>query len=256
MGSPGFEFSVEDRKHYEHNAKLDISRVDQAYGHNLINEIKNQTGRQKVVVFQPLGSGAGVNGNFLLDTSGRSFELKDIVHITKELTKHYVVVLMTNINIPVNENMGAVVPNANLLEWMGIINAADYFLGCDSMGQHYAHALGKPATVVIGSTFPENISYPDSKNFTVIDNGKDARRYIPMRITQDFVGDRNNQDAMVLTDKTVEQVIKSVTDKLGKTKQTKEPIKTVELPHVHGPDCKHAGEPLTTPPFAKKLANI
>jgi hypothetical protein len=236
--------------------KLDISRVDQAYGYNLINEIKNQTGRQKVVVFQPLGSGAAVNGNFLLDTSGRSFELKDIVHITKELTKHYVVVLMTNINIPVNENMGAVVPNANLLEWMGIINAADYFLGCDSMGQHYAHALGKPATVVIGSTFPENISYPDSKNFTVIDNGKDARRYIPMRITQDFVGDRNNQDAMVLTDKTVEQVIKSVTDKLGKTKQTKEPIKPVELPHVHGPDCKHAGEPLTTPPFAKKLANV
>jgi hypothetical protein len=236
--------------------KLDISRVDQAYGHNLINEIKNQTGRQKVVVFQPLGSGAAVNGNFLLDTSGRSFELKDIVHITKELTKHYVVVLMTNINIPVNENMGAVVPNANLLEWMGIINAADYFVGCDSMGQHYAHVLGKPATVVIGSTFPENISYVDSKNFTIIDNGKDARRYIPMRITQDFVGDRNNQDAMVLTDKTVEQVIKSVTDKLGKTKQTKEPIKPVELPHVHGPDCKHAGEPLTTPPFAKKLANV
>ena len=168
---------------------LEVSRLDQAYGYNFINQVKSQTGKEKVVIFQPLGSGANINGDFLLDQSGRSFELNDIVKITKELVKDYAVVLMTNIDIPVQENIGAIIPNgANLLEWMGIINAADYFLGCDSMGQHYANALNKPATVVIGSTFPENISYPDNKNFTLIDNGKDIRKYIPMRITQDFTG--------------------------------------------------------------------
>lgn len=233
---------------------LDISRVDQAYGYNLIDEVKRQSGKQKVVVFQPLGSGAALNGNFLLDTSGRSFELKDIVNITKELSKDYAVVLMTNISIPVSEVMNAVIPNANLLEWMGIINAADYFIGCDSMGQHYAHALGKPATVVIGSTFPENISYPDTKNFTVIDNGKEVRRYIPMRITQDFVGDRNNQDAMVLTEKTFDSIIKSVTNKLGKSKQVRDITKTAEPVHIHDANCKHAEQPIasTIPPFSKK----
>jgi ADP-heptose:LPS heptosyltransferase len=76
---------------------------------------------------------------------------------------------------------------------MGIVKASDYFLGCDSMGQHYAHALGKPATVIIGSTFPQNISYTNTKNFTIIDNGKDKGRiYNPFRITMDFDSERDN----------------------------------------------------------------
>ena len=78
--------------------------------------------------------------------------------------------MMTKVNIPAQEAIGAAVPQANLLQWMGIIKSCDYFLGCDSMGQHYAHALNKPATVIIGSTFPENISYTNTKNFTIIDN--------------------------------------------------------------------------------------
>lgn len=201
---------------------LEISKNDQAYGYNLISQVKEQTKKDKVVVFQPLGSGARRDGMFLMDESGRSFDLKDIVSITKELNKHYAVILMTNIQIPVNENMGAAVPDANLLQWMGIINAADYFLGCDSMGQHYAHALGKPATVVIGSTFPENISYPDNKDFTIIDNGADKRVYNPFRVTQDFTAERNNEDLMVMDNKKVDSIVKSVTDRLGKTSQKSE----------------------------------
>ena len=91
------------------------------------------------------------------------------------------------------------------------------------MGQHYAHALGKPATVVIGSTFPTNISYPGNKDFTIIDNGKElGREYNPFRITQDWDVNRSNEDMMVMTDKRVKEIIKSVTNKLGLTKQPKE----------------------------------
>lgn len=224
--------------------KLEISRTDQAYGYNLIQQVKAQTGKDKVVVFQPLGSGAEMNGNFLLDNSGRSFELKDIVNITKELTKKYAVIMMTNVDIPAKENMGAIVPSGtNLLEWMGVINAADYFLGCDSMGQHYANALGKPATVVIGATFPENISYPDNKDFTLIDNGKDVRKFIPMRITHDFTGERVNEDAMVLTEDTVNNIIKSVVNKLGKPKSKVADVKS------YTPTDKGLKE---APPFTKK----
>ena len=42
---------------------------------------------------------------------------------------------------------------ANLRQWAGIIANADYFLGCDSVGQHLVHAMDKKGTVVIGSTF-------------------------------------------------------------------------------------------------------
>ena len=141
--------------------------------------------------------------------------------VVEELSKNYAVILMTNIEIPTDKKMGAIIPNgANLLQWMGIINAADYFLGCDSMGQHYAHALGKPATVVIGATYPENISYPKNADFTIIDVGKEKRQYMPFRVTTDFALERDSEDLMIFEDNVFKQIIKSVTDKLGVEKKT------------------------------------
>lgn len=195
---------------------LDLGKSDQVYGYNLVNQVKQQLKKEKIIVFQPFGSGAKMEGNFIWDTSGRSFELKDIFRTIEELSKDYAIILMTQIQIPSDQPMGAAIPdNATLLQWMGIVNAADYFLGCDSMGQHYAHALGKPATVVIGSTFPENISYPNNKDFTIIDNAKETRTYQPFRITGDPVSERDNEDNMILTDETFEKMIKSVKNKLG-----------------------------------------
>ena len=195
---------------------LDLGKADQIYGYNLINQVKMQMKKDKAIVFQPFGSGVKIDGNFVFDESGRSFELSDVFRIVDELAKDYAVILMTNLKIPTDRQMGAAIPdNASLLQWMGIVNAADYFLGCDSMGQHYAHALGKPATVVIGSTFPENISYPGNKDFTIIDNAKQTRTYQPFRITGDPVSERDNEDNMILTDENFEIMIKSVKNKLG-----------------------------------------
>jgi len=231
---------------------LEINKVDQAFGYNFVAQAKASVGKEKVVVFQPFGSGVMKEGNFIIDSSGRSLELKNVYEIAEKLAEHYCVIMMANIEVPPPEKqLGILMPsNVNLLQWMGLINAADYFVGCDSMGQHYAHALGKPATVVIGSTCPENISYPDNKDFTIIDNGKEKRRYIPMRVTHDFTGERNNEDLMILTDETVNTIIKSVTNKLGKSKKVKKDEKPLSG-HVHGPDCQHAGKPID-PPFAKK----
>lgn len=231
---------------------LEINKVDQVYGHSLAQQAKTTTGKDKVVVFQPFGSGVQVEGGFIFDPSGRSIELKHVYEIAEKLSQHYAVIMMANINVPPPEKqIGIIMPNGvNLLQWMGVINASDYFVGCDSMGQHYAHALSKPATVIIGSTCPENISYPDNKDFTIIDNGKDQRRYIPMRVSPDYTGERNNEDLMIMSDETVNKVIKTVTDKLGKTKKNSVSISD-KSDHVHGPNCNHGGK-TPTPPFAKK----
>jgi len=195
---------------------LDVGKNDQIYGYNLVSQVKQQFQKEKTIVFQPFGSGAKIEGNFIWDTSGRSFELKDIFRIVEELSKDYGVIMMTQIKIPTEKPMGAAVPdNCSLLQWMGTINAADYFVGCDSMGQHYAHALGKPATVVIGATFPENISYPGNKDFTIIDNAKDKRTYTPYRITGDPASERDNEDNMILSDENFKTIINSVKNKLG-----------------------------------------
>ena len=244
-----FDIIVNDLKDIPETKKIniEISGIDQLYGHNLVSQIKNQLGKEKVVVFQPFGSTITQDGDIILDPSGRSFNVSDVIKITKELSKNYSVIMMTELDIPVDDAINAAIPKANLLQWMGIIKSADYFLGCDSMGQHYAHALNKPSTVVIGSTFPENISYPNNKNFTIIDNGKNQRIYSPIRITQDLVSDRVNENLMILDNKTIDSIVKSVIDKLGKSKLNSiSQLGNTE--HVHGPNCGHS----IAPPFAKK----
>ena len=101
--------------------------------------------------------------------------------------------------------------------WAGIIHAADHFLGCDSMGQHIAMALDTTTTMVCGSTFPVNISYPDNKNMDIVDVGKDnGRLYSPIRVCIDEVVDRANDESMEMTEAHKKAVIDSVKKRMGK----------------------------------------
>jgi ADP-heptose:LPS heptosyltransferase len=80
--------------------------------------------------------------------------------------------------------------------WAGIIDIADHFVGCDSLGQHIARAMGKTATVVAGSTFPINISYPGHPDFDIFDIGESTRVYDPIRLTIEDEIARANDDCM------------------------------------------------------------
>ena len=103
---------------------------------------------------------------------------------------------------------------ADLRHWAGIIANADYFLGCDSSGQHMVHALDKKCTVVIGSTFPVNVSYPGDENFDILDMGAGARTYSPIRVTHDEFSDRTNDGVMAMNDKVEDIIVESVTNGL------------------------------------------
>jgi ADP-heptose:LPS heptosyltransferase len=198
---------------------LSIGKADQVFGYNFLMNVKVQLKKDKVIVFQPFGSTAKLDGNFITDDSGRSFEVRDLMRLVEELGKDYAIVLMSGFKIPTDKPMPAVIPeNVNLLQWMGIFKAADYFIGCDSVGQHYANALHKPATVVIGSTFPENISYPQNPNFKIFDIGLGKRTYSPLRISQDLFMERSNEDLMILPDEVFKDILKQVRTTLGKNK--------------------------------------
>lgn len=193
-----------------------IGKADQVKAYNMLNDIRKNTGKDKVIVFQPFGRGAKKEGPFIYDESGRSMEVKDTVTLIKALSTQYAVIMMSELMPDLDEPIGAIVPNGlNLLQWMGIIQYADYFLGCDSVGQHMANALEKPATVVIGGTFPENISYPSNPNFNIIDNGKGERKYSPIRLGFDFAIERNNENLMVLDNQKIADIGNAVFKALG-----------------------------------------
>ena len=78
-------------------------------------------------------------------------------------------------------------------------------------------SFDKTATVVTGSTYPINISYPEHRNFDVIDAGLDRRKYSPIRLTMDEAADRYNDQAMELSKDQEKQVIASVRKRLGKS---------------------------------------
>ena len=81
------------------------------------------------------------------------------------------------------------------------------------------HALDKKCTVVIGSTYPINVSYPNDENFDILDMGHGARTYSPIRVTTDEFADRTNDGVMAINDKVEEIIVESVTNGLtGKEK--------------------------------------
>lgn len=201
---------------------LKLSTQEMMTGKKLIDEVKEKTGKSKVVVFQPFGRGVIHESGMISDPSGRSFEADNVIEIVKKLSKTYGVIFMSEIAIEFNKHgvkqPVAIPQNIDLRYWAGIINSADHFLGCDSVGQHIAYALEKTATVVVGSTFKENISYPNERKHHILDMGEGARVYSPIRITIDESSDRTNEGIMAMNGKIEDVIVESVSDMIKKGK--------------------------------------
>ena len=137
--------------------------------------------------------------------------------------------------------------------WASVIDIADHFLGCDSMGQHIARAFDGTATVVVGSTYPENISYPGHKDFDIIDVGDGRREYAPIRITMDERVDRFNDEAMELSKKQVDEVIASCKKRLGKSKAY---TGTYVPPQQQGQSCSPQSQPALGQGIASPTSSV
>ena len=177
----------------------------------------SKAGKSKTLVFQPFGRGVTMKGDIVTDSSGRSFELGNVINVINKLQKEFAVIVMTE--LPLNfQSLGckdqvAVPTNVPLRQWAGIIKASDMLLACDSVAQHIAYALNKPAVSVMGSTFPINVSYPNCENIKILDMGEGVRIYSPIRIAPDEYADMNNDGIMAMNDK-VENVIVDAVNEL------------------------------------------
>jgi hypothetical protein len=76
--------------------------------------------------------------------------------------------------------------------------------------------VGTKSTVVIGSTYPVNISYPKSPEVNIVDMGEVDREYSPIRILPDERVDRKHEGIMSMTPAIHEFVMNEVLGKKQK----------------------------------------
>jgi hypothetical protein len=179
-----------------------------AYLDNLRKEFK----RNKVVVLQPFGATANVNeeGVFSDDTQ-RSLSPDTYLKIVKKLPKTWGVLFMGPSQLIHQDDKNTLVPqNLDMRSWMGIINEADYFLGIDSLGQHIARAFDKDGLVIMGSTFEDNVSYPD--HFKFYRNKNAHAKYSPIRIggLDGQMADRLNDEVMNFSENQIDDIVRIV----------------------------------------------
>ena len=194
--------------------RIELSSDEKAFGENLIREVKERLNVEKVVVFQPFGRGIqDINGT-LVDPSGRSFHLDNVISLIKKFhANNWGVILFSEIMLDAKQagikKEVAHPENTNLRVWTSIVETADLFVGCDSVGQHLSHAKNTPTIAVLGATFPINVSYQETETFKVMDLGEDERRYSPIRIVVDESVDRHNEKLMWMTSEIEDYIIET-----------------------------------------------
>lgn len=202
-----------------------LNKMEIAQAMTVINEVKGRTGFDKIVVVQPFGRTAQNTGGMVVDPTSRSFALGDIKQVVDNLKKDYGVIFMTEFQVDLGENpekaVVAMPQIPDLRIWAAVLELSNHFIGCDSVGQHLARALGKTATVVTGSTFPINVSYPDCRDFDIIDAGAGRRTYSPIRVTMEDTIDRMNDHCMDLESHHIDKIVASVKKRLGKSVKAK-----------------------------------
>ena len=149
---------------------LVFNNQERLVAENTISDLKNNTKRPKTVIFQPFGRGAKLDREAIVDEESRSLSTKDYITLVKKLSQKYNIIFFGEPEFQLKADVFTAKYSCDLRQWAALIAESDYFIGCDSVGQHMARAVGTPGTVIFGSTFPINTSYPNY--FQILDNGK------------------------------------------------------------------------------------
>lgn len=197
---------------------MNLSKEELIVGRKLVSDVKEKLKKEKAIVIQPFGRGMQYIDSSFVDSTGRSIEYKDLKEIIRKLqAENYAVITMAEMKFDFSKEKFkdeiAMPENLTLRQWASVIKYSEHFLGCDSSGQHLAYIFGTPTTVVLGPTFPINISYPNCEYFNIVDLGMHDRVYDPIRIMPDEVTARHNENLMSMNPDIQQYVINKI---LGK----------------------------------------
>ena len=158
--------------------KIVLSKMEEINALDAISNVKDYHKKKKTVVIQPFGRSCSLHKTgHTIDPLSRSLSTDDYFYISEKIRRKYNLITFSEIKFDNDENMYV---ETNIRQWSAIIEAADYFIGIDSVGQHMAYAFNKPGSIILGSTFAENISYP--KHFNILEKKGIKKKYSPIRI--------------------------------------------------------------------------
>lgn len=198
--------------------KLVLNKLEEKQAATIISQVKFQQQKQKTIIIQPFGRSAQrVDEKDIIDDSSRSIEPQVYLKLIKKLSTKYNLIFFGEKNFQVPGDTFTFKPEiADLRAWAALIEASDYFVGCDSVGQHIARAFNKPGTVIIGSTYAINTTYP--KHFNIFEKTNIQKTYSPIRISQfeSHLADRYNDRCMEFDDNEIDQLYKSIVEDIEK----------------------------------------
>ena len=203
-------------KHIKPTFKLSKNEEMSAMG--IISQVRQQHQKEKTIVIQPFGRSSTMGPGVVYDPSSRSIEQATFIDLVGELSKDYNIVYMGEhrldvVNLPLFQPQEQV----PFRVWAAVIEACDYFIGCDSVGQHLAYAFDTPGTVILGSTFAINVSYPEY--FNIIEKKDVEKRYSPIRIAgfASEEADRLNDTLMDFSKEELKEMIANIKKHIEKT---------------------------------------
>jgi len=199
--------NTEDHSDLE-KPKIVLSKLEEINALDAINNVKEYHGKKKTVVIQPFGRGCTLHkSGHTIDPSSRSLSTDDYFYISEKIRKKYNLITFNELKFDNDQNMYV---DTNIRQWSAIIESADYFVGIDSVGQHMAYAFDKPGSVILGSTFAENISYPN--HFNILEKKDVKRKYSPIRIhgLDGELIDRYNDTCMDFTRKELDEITNKI----------------------------------------------
>jgi hypothetical protein len=187
--------------------QLNISFQEKRIAYEIIEQARNKHKKSKTIVLQPYGSTATPHASGIFDDSLRSIPKPMLDYFITHLSKDYNLIFMGAKEFHEIKTYKPD-PDPNLREWSAIIGAADYFVGCDSCGQHMCKALNKKASVVIAGTHRVNVTYD---GFHIIE--RDVEFYPDsMRISgfQAHMSSRLNEPRIDFTQKEIESAYQDI----------------------------------------------
>ena len=116
---------------------LVLSKTEEMNAIGIMTQVRQQHQKEKTIVIQPFGRSSVMGPGVVFDPSSRSIEQTTFIELVGELSKDYNMVYMGEhkldvMNLPLFQPQDRV----DLRTWAAVIESADYFIGCDSVGQH------------------------------------------------------------------------------------------------------------------------